>query len=154
MSARTHSRARSCDAPVVRRAVTSAYPLLLLLVLPACQAAGDGLDGPVPKDANVAVLVGRLGPGVPPDGEVPGQIELVFTNEAGATVSTTARDGRYEVTLSPGTWNVRASDGKACATGLAVNGGARQRNDLAYPAGECTDAAPPPAPPAPDAPPG
>lgn len=138
----------------MRRAATIAYPLLLLLVLPACQAGGDGLDGPVPEDPNVAVLVGSLGPGAPPDGEVPGEVRLVFTGETGATVTTTAREGRYEVTLSPGTWNVRASDGKACANGIAVTGGARHRNDLSYPAGGCMDAAPPPAPPAPDAPPG
>lgn len=128
--------------------------LPLLLVLPACQATDEGLDGPVPEDPTVAVLVGRLGPGVPPDGEVPSQVELVFTGQAGETVMTTARDGRYRVTLSPGTWNVRATDGKACAIGIAVSGGARHRNDLVYPAGGCTDAAPPPAPPAPEGPPG
>ena len=138
----------------MRRIGTVGYSLPLLLVLSACQAGGDDLGGPVPEDANAAVLVGRLGPGVPPDGEAPDQVELVFFGEAGATVTTTARDGRYEVTLSPGTWNVRASDGKACANGLAVTGGSRQRNDLVYPASGCTDAAPPPAPPAPDAPPG
>ena len=136
----------------MRRALAVGSCVPLLLVLPACQADDDGLDGPVPNDANVAVLVGRLGPGVPPDGEVPGQVELVFTGEAGETVMTTARDGRYRVTLSPGAWDVRATDGKACAIGIPVSGGARQRNDLVYPAGDCMDAAPPPVPPAPEAP--
>ena len=126
---------------------------LLLLVLAGCRGEGpDALDGPPPDDPSIAVLVGRLGPGAPPDGGVPDRIELVFSGRSGGSVTTTARDGRYQVTLPPGTWDVRSTDGKACANGIELRGGARYQKDLVYP-GECFDAAPPPDPPGPAAPP-
>jgi hypothetical protein len=64
---------------------------------------------------------------------MPDALRLVFT-KGQQRVETTARRGRYEVTLPAGTWAVAAADGKACATGILVAGGAWQSSDLAYPA--------------------
>lgn len=141
---------RRCDAlrMSLARALGSS---LLLFAVAACQA-DDGLGGPAP-DSDVAVLVGELGPGVPPEGEVPSEIGLVFTEEAGETVRATARDGRYEASLSPGTWSVRAVDGKACTNGIELTGGTRQSVDLVYPAA-CAGGAIRPYPGPPDSTPG
>lgn len=108
---------------------------------------------PVPPDDNSAVIVGSVGPGRPPDGKAPERLELTFSGPADATRTTIARDGRYEVTLPAGTWDVRAADGQACAIGLVVQGGTSQRVDLLYPTGECLSVSPPDEPAAPPPPP-
>ena len=122
----------------------SLVPAACLLLLAAC--AVERRDA-LPADPGTAILTGSIGPGAPPDGEVPDRLDLVFTRD-GQTVRAKAVDGRYEVTLRAGTWDVRTTDGRACATGITLSGGSRQRQDLIYP-GECFDARPPDGPPAP-----
>lgn len=119
------------------------------LSLTAC--AGGGL--PEAPDDGSAVLVGSLGPGRPPDGRPPERMELVFSGAGDIVRTTVARDGQYELVLPAGTWDVRAVDGQACATGIVVHGGSSHRMDLAYPSGYCFSAAPPDAPNAPPPPP-
>jgi hypothetical protein len=133
----------------VRTAVAAGLAASLLTVS-AC--ADDGGLPPAPDDAS-AVLVGKLGPGAPSDGELPSSVELVFTGPGGAVRTAVARDGEYEIVLPEGTWDVRAEDGQTCGVGLVADGGTSQRADLVYPTRQCLSLAPPDGPPAPPPPP-
>lgn len=95
--------------------------------------AACGADSQVPTDSGIGALHGRVGPGVPPAGDVPATLEVVFRSGS-EQVRTTARDGEYEVELPVGTWDVRTGDGLACSLDVAVQGATRQRLDLAHPA--------------------
>lgn len=104
-----------------------------------------------PTDGSRGTLSGSLGPGAPPEGDVPARIELVFT-QADKEARVTAVDGSYEIDLPVGTWNVTSEDGKACALGIQVVGASRQGHDLVYP-GECSMVSLPSGPAPPAAPP-
>lgn len=106
----------------------------------------------VPTDSSQGTLTGSLGPGAPPEGEVPAQIGLIF-RRADTEVRVAAVKGNYEIDLPVGTWNVTSEDGKACAVGIQIVGASRQRHDLVYPTGECFTVRTPSGPPAPPAPP-
>ena len=126
---------------------------LIASVCTACLAATSCADQrlPIPSDPNRGVLTGSLGPGVPPDGGVPARIDLLFTL-ADRTIEVAARDGRYEVELPTGKWDVRSTDGRTCVLGITVSGASRQYQDLIYP-GECRVVEQPPPPPGPQQPP-
>ena len=95
--------------------------------------SGCGTDSEVPTDSGVGALHGRVGPGVPPDGDVPASLDVVFLSGS-ERLQTTAREGEYALELPAGTWDVRTSDGKACSLGVVVHGATRQRLDLVHPA--------------------
>ena len=71
--------------------------MLVLVTLAGCTSS------PVPTDQRVGALHGRVGPGAPPEGDVPARLDLLFTEDGGGTVRTTARDGEYEIRLPAGT---------------------------------------------------
>jgi hypothetical protein len=127
---------------------------VLAASLLAVSACASDRQLPAPPDDASAVLVGSVGPGSPPDGDLPDDLELHFSSPGEAARTTVARDGQYEVVLPRGTWEVRAADGRACATGLVLQGGSSQRMDLVYPSGECLSVSPPDGPAAPPPPPG
>ena len=106
---------------------------------------GAGRELPPPRDDSVGVLAGQIGGGGPPEFEVPDSMRLVFTSVEGERRPVTARDGWYEVGLTPGIWNVRSEDGGVCLEGIRVHGGDSVRHDLVWPA-ECRTAFYPDAP--------
>ena len=109
---------------------TRLVPLLLLVTLTGCASS------PVPTDPRIGALHGRVGPGAPPEGDVPARLDVLFSADGGATARTTARDGEYEIRLPVGTWTIRTADDLACSVGVLVQGATRQRADLVYP-GDC-----------------
>ena len=86
-------------------------------------------------------LSGHLGPGDPPHSRIP-PLTLKFI-KADAAVTTEVVNGRFQVDLPAGVWEVHSSDGNSCATGLTVHAGALQSTDLVYPLNGCQNLSPP-----------
>ena len=95
-------------------------------------------------------LSGHIGPGAPPDGTTP-NIVLSFSS-GNKTARATETRGTYTIDLPAGVWDVRSPAG-VCATGIRVIAGAWQRDDLAYPTGQCQSLEGPPTPATPPPPP-
>lgn len=133
--------------------------LAVLAATAACStpdvASTDLDDVPTRDFANLrstGLVVGELGPGAPPNFDVPASVALVFT-QGSRKVEVTATQGQYRAELPPGVWQVRSADALACANGLDATVGALHRYDLAYPGGGCQELSAPPenAPQPPDA---
>ena len=84
------------------------------------------------------LVVGKLGPGAPPNNTLPSSVTLVFT-QGDRSVEVTAKGGQYRAELPPGSWKVRSTDALACASGLDATVGALHRYDLVYPLQGCQD---------------
>ena len=110
-------------------------PLLRLAVVPVLllAVAGCAWRSEVPTDPAVGAVHGRVGPGAPPEGEVPARLDVVFTR-GDEQVRATARDGEYELELPAGRWDVRTADGLGCDLDVVVQGAVRQAVHLLYPA--------------------
>lgn len=109
--------------------------MAVVVPLAGCQSsAGKTAQRSEQRLRTTGVLTGDIGPGVPPHGAVP-DLTLIFTSRKGRFQSA-AEGGHYRVELPAGTWTVRSTDGRACATGVTVGASAEQRTDLVYP-GEC-----------------
>ena len=112
---------------------------LLLLALGACTTttATGSIRG---LPTRYGRLSGSVGPGAPPNGTIPNLV-LTFSNGT-TTLRATVIDGKYQIDLPAGTWDVR-SEG-LCATGLSVTAGAWQQDGLVYPTAQCQSLAGPP----------
>ncbi|HLI56114.1 MAG TPA: hypothetical protein VKY26_03670 [Actinomycetota bacterium] len=111
--------------------------LALVLVFKVAPWGLERLQGlpPLPP-AGFGEVQGRLGP----IGASPTPVTLVFTREEPGALPVTIQTavGReYRVRLAPGLWDVRSTDGRACANEIPLNSQAWQWVSPSYPSPGC-----------------
>lgn len=123
------------QAAAVRRISIFVTGIVGAAALTACGSAITGsrtAEHRLPSPpAGLATVGGHIGPGLPGT-PIPTAIPLVFSSN-GSIVHTVTTNGRYALTLPPGTWSVRSLDGKVCATGINVAADGAFSDDLGPP---------------------